>query len=116
MHSQPRQSSFRAALAAACLIAAIAQAAPQSDLPPGEENAAANQTALAIAGVAAMAPAAASVAPQPAEAGPAVAPAAAGAAEPARQAGRPMTAEQRQQLIMLLIMRQTSRNPLGTLH
>ena len=121
MHSHPHQASFFAAFAALCLAAAVAHAASQSDTPPGEANAAASQTALAIAGVAAMTPAVAGgPSAQPAEAGPggaaAVAPASASSAEPKRPATRPMTAEQRQQLMMLLIMRETSRNPLGSLH
>ncbi len=121
MHSHPHQAGFFAAFAASCLAAAVAHAAPQSDTPPGDANPAASQAALAIAGVAAMTPAVAgSPSAQPAEAAPAgaavVAPASASRTEPARPAARPMTAEQRQQFMMLLIMRETSRNPLGALH
>jgi hypothetical protein len=114
MHSHPHKSSLLAALAAACLITATVHAAPPSDPQPGDANAAASQTALAIAGVAAMKPAAGGA--QPAETAPAIAPAAAGGAQPAPPAARPMTQEQRHELMMLLIMRETSRNPFGALH
>jgi hypothetical protein len=106
MHSHPRQSSLFAAFAAACLVAAIVHAAPQSDIPPGGASAAASQTALAIAAVAAMKSATAGApAPRPAEAAPG----------DAATVANKLTAEQRQQFMLLLIMRETSRNPLGAL-
>src|SRR5260370_29236050 len=102
MLSPPRQASLFAAFVATCLVAAVAHAGPQSSPPPGDANTAAGQTALAIAGVAAMKPAVASdPSAQPSEAGPVVAPASASSAAPARSAARPMTAEQRQQFMML---------------
>ena len=120
MHSHPRKSRFAAGFAAALLVAAIGHAAPQSDSPPGDAKAAASQTALAIAGVAAMKPAIGGPAPSPAESPPPgatiVAPESAGGTEPASPASHKMTAEQRQEFMMLLIMRETSRNPFGTLH
>jgi hypothetical protein len=119
MHSHRQPSSlFFAAFAAAFLAAAIVRTAPQSDVPPGGTNGTVNQTALAVAGVAAMAPALAS-SDRPADAGRVGAaigaPASEGSAEPARAAVHPMTMEQRHQLIMLLIMRETSRHPVGAL-
>jgi hypothetical protein len=121
MHSHPKQSIVLAAFAATFLVASVVPAAPQSNTPPGGANAAASQTALAIAGVAAMKPAIAGFPPaQPAEAGPAgtaiVAPASAAGAEPARPAAQAMTAEQRRQFMLLLMLRNTSRNPFGVLH
>ena len=107
MHSHPRQSSVLAAFVAGCLVTAIVHAAPQSDTSPGDANATASQSALAIASVAAMKPAVAGPPPaRPAEAGPV------GVAAVTHK----MTAEQRQEFMMLLITRETSRNPFGALH
>jgi uncharacterized protein YggE len=103
MHSphdtQPRRI---AVMAAAALLLAIMSggAMAQSQSP-------AAQTALAIAGPASMTAA-------PPDAAPTSAPLAAQTAS-SKASGREMLPEDRRQLMMLLILRQTSRNPIGSL-
>ncbi len=110
MHSRPRQPALLAALSVTFLISAAAQVAAQSQSPPADANAAASQAALAIAGVAALKPPDASAASTPESGAAAIAPASAASTPPS---ARTMTPEQRQQLMRLLILRETSRNPIG---
>jgi hypothetical protein len=111
----PRHLGFAAAAVALVLAVALVPAASQSEgqapgasspavrSPAGQPSAGA-QTALAIAGAASMTakPPAAAAPPQ---------------AEPVRPTAtdREMTADQRRQFMMLLILHETSRNPIGTL-
>jgi hypothetical protein len=100
MHS-PRNTQPRhiAVMAAAALLLAIMSggAIAQSQSP-------AAQTALAIAGPASM-----TIAP------PDATPTSAPQAAQSTASGREMLPEDRRQFMMLLILRQTSRNPLGSL-
>ena len=101
-NAHPRCLGVTAALATVLLLTPLTHAAPLPD-SAGAQNSAA-QTALSIAGAAAMSGA--------------VSAATAPAAAPVQPAGtkRQMTPEQRQHFMMLLILHETSRNPLGTLH
>ena len=104
LNAQLRRWSIAAALASALFLTPLTHAAAPSDTLSGDQGSAA-QTALAIAGVAAMSSAApATAAPTP-------------VAAPVQPAGskRPMTAEERQHFMMLLILHETSRNPIGVL-
>ena len=102
-NAHPRCLSLVAALATVLLFTPLTHAAPSPDSVSGDQNSAA-QTALSIAGAAAMSGA--------------VSAATAPAAAPVQPAGtkRQMTPEERQHFMMLLILHETSRNPLGTLH
>jgi len=98
-----RLTSVAAVLGAILLVAPLTLAASPSDNSSADQSSAA-QTALAIAGAAAMTGAASSAPSSP-------------TAAPVQAAGskRPMTAEERQKLMMLLILHETSRNPIGAL-
>src|ERR1700692_3669024 len=103
-NASPRRWGFAAFCAGPLLPPPLPHAAAPSDSLSGDQSSA-SQTALTIAGVAAMSsgvPAAA--APTP-------------IAAPVQPAGskRPMTAEERQHFMMLLILHETSRNPIGVL-
>ena len=87
-----------AAVATALLLIPLTYAAQSSDNAPSAQKSAA-QTALAIAGATA-----------PNGTGQAAAP-----VQPVAPK-REMTPEERQHFMMLLILHETSRNPLGTLH
>jgi hypothetical protein len=92
---------------------AIAQSESQPPSNPlsqsaGAQSDAAAQMALAIAGAASMT-AAAPAGPPPAQ------PLAAGPTHPAASE-HAVTPEQRRQFMMLLILHETSRNPVGSLH
>jgi len=124
-NAHPSHLGFAAAAIAVSLALPIGSAAAQSETQPPANSPAANppsvtalpgappspaaQTALAIAGAAAPAPSAPP--PQTAQVPQAVAQA------PTRPAvsGREMTADERRQFMMLLIFRETSRNPIGSL-
>jgi hypothetical protein len=103
-----------AAVAALLLAGTSSRAVSQSESPSsasppnrsaGPSAEVARQTALAIAGATSMA------VPAP-TATPAAQPPAAG---PGRTSAREMTADQRREFMMLLILRETSRNPIGSL-
>jgi hypothetical protein len=102
--AQPRRIGLAAALATVLLLTPLTHAAQPSDSPSSDQNSAA-QTALAIAGAAAMTNAV------PAAAAPTR------TVAPVQSAGpkRPMTTEERQHFMMLLILHETSRNPIGAL-
>jgi hypothetical protein len=102
-NAHSRRLGLAAAVATVLLLTPLTYAAPSSDSASSAQNGAA-QTALSLAGAAAMS-----------GAGPA---APAPAAAPVQPAGskRQMTPEERQHFRMLLILHETSRNPLGTLH
>jgi hypothetical protein len=102
-NAHPHRLGLAAAVATVLLLTPLTHAAPTSDSVSGGQNSAA-QTALSIAGAAAMS-GAVSAATTP-------------AAAPVQPAGtkRQMTPEERQHFMMLLILHETSRNPLGTLH
>jgi hypothetical protein len=107
-NAHPRLTGLAAALATVLFLIPPTPAAPPSDGVSGNQNGAggqssAAQTALTIAGAAAMTGA------EPAAAAPAT------AVQPAGSK-RPMTAEERQHFMMLLILHETSRNPIGALH
>ena len=106
--AHPRHLAVTAA-AAALLLAMSGRAVAQSASPAPSDQPSqsagigaepARQTALAIAGATAMRapPAAARPSPGQASAG-----------------GREMTADQRREFMMLLILHETSRNPIGSL-
>jgi hypothetical protein len=105
----PRHLGFAAAAVALVLAVALVPAASQSEgqapgasspavrSPAGQPSAGA-QTALAIAGAASM------TGPPP------------NAAQgPGQTSARPMTADQRREFMMLLILHETSRSPIGAL-
>jgi hypothetical protein len=103
-----------AAVAALLLAGTSSRAVSQSESPPsltppnrsaGPSAEVARQTALAIAGATSM------VVPPPGAA-PAAQPPSAG---PGQTSAREMTADQRREFMMLLILRETSRNPIGSL-
>jgi hypothetical protein len=101
-NAHPHRLGLAAAVATVLLLTPLTYAAQSSDSASGAQNGAA-QTALAIAGAAAMNGAGQATAP---------------AAAPVQPAGskRQMTPEERQHFMMLLILHETSRHPLGTLH
>ena len=102
-NAHPRCLGVTAALATVLLLTPLTHAAPSPDSVSGTQNSAA-QTALSIAGAAAMSGAVSvATAPPAAPVQPAV-------------SKRSMTPEERQHFMMLLILHETSRNPLGTLH
>ncbi len=108
-NAHPWLTGLAAALATMLFLIPLTPAAPPSDGVSDNQNGAgaqssAAQTALTIAGAAAMTGAAPAAAP-------------AGTAAPVQPAGskRPMTAEERQHFMMLLILHETSRNPIGAL-
>jgi hypothetical protein len=102
-NAHPRRLGLAAAVATVLLLTPLAHAAPSSDSVSDAQGSAA-QTALSLAGAAAMSGAVPSAATP--------------AAAPVQPAGskRQMTPEERQHFMMLLILHETSRNPLGTLH
>jgi hypothetical protein len=97
-NAHPHRLGLAAAVATVLLLTPLTYAAQSSDKASGAQNTAA-QTALAIAGATA-----------PNGTGQAAAP-----VQPAAPK-REMTPEERQHFMMLLILHETSRNPLGTLH
>jgi hypothetical protein len=101
-NAHPRCLGVTAALATVLLLTPLTHAAPLPD-SAGAQNSAA-QTALSIAGAAAMSGAVpVATAPPAAPVQPAV-------------SKRSMTPDERQHFIMLLMLRETWRNPTGTLH
>jgi hypothetical protein len=102
-NTHPRLRGLAAAFGAVLFLTPLAYAASPSDNLSADQSSAA-KTALAIAGAAAM------TANQPAAAP-------ARTAAPVQPAGskRALTAEERQQFMMLLILHETSRNPIGAL-
>jgi hypothetical protein len=101
-HLRPR--GLAAVFGVVLFLTPLAYAASPSDSLSGNQSSAA-QTALAIAGAASM------TGVKPAAAAPAR------TAAPVQPAGskRALTAEERQQFMMLLILHETSRNPIGAL-
>jgi hypothetical protein len=110
MHSRQRARQRQlAAIAVAALLLgalssqALSQSASPSSASPSSQSAGHNaevarQTALAIAGAASM------TGPPP------------NAAQgPGQTSARPMTADQRREFMMLLILHETSRSPIGAL-
>jgi hypothetical protein len=101
-NAHPRCLSLVAALATVLLFTPLTHAAPSPDSVSGDQNSAA-QTALSIAAAAAMSGAASvATAPPAASVQPIV-------------SKHSMTPEERQHFMMLLMLRETSRNPLGSL-
>ena len=120
MHSRQRarrRQLAAAAVAALLLGAASGQAVSQPESPSsaspsgqsassqsaGPEAEVARQTALAIAGAASMTGSPANAAQPP-------------ATRPGQASVRQMTADQRREFMMLLILHETSRSPIGALH
>lgn len=109
----PRRFGLVAAAGALLLAAALVPAASQSETqppaaqPPATQPNAAARTALGIAGPASM-----TVAPPSA---PSQQTAQTTTARPTPTAHE-MTPEERRQFMMLLILHETSRNPMGALH
>ena len=101
-NAHPRLMGLAAVFGVVLFLTPLAYAASPSDSLSGNQSSAA-QTALAIAGAASM------TGVKPA--------AAARTAAPVQPAGskRALTAEERQQFMMLLILHETSRNPIGAL-
>jgi hypothetical protein len=102
--AHPRRPGLAAALTALLSITSIAPAAGQvaatagqAEKPSGEQSTAVAPATVAVPSP--VTPAAARVTP----------------ARP-RSAERTMTAEERRQFMMLLILHETSRNPIGALH
>jgi hypothetical protein len=102
-NAHPRCLGVTTALATVLLLSPLIHAAPPPDSVSGAQNSAA-QTALSIAGAAATSGAmSVATAPPTAPVQPTV-------------SKRSMTPGERQHFMMLLMLRETSRNPLGTLH
>jgi hypothetical protein len=101
-NAHPRLIGLAAAFGAMLLLTPVTHAASPSDNLSGDRSSA-TQTALAIAGVAAM------------TGKPAAAPTRTAAPIQPTGSKRALTAEERQQFMMLLILHETSRNPIGAL-